>query len=251
MNLMNDLSDLTAVILAGGLGTRLRSVIPDRPKVLAPVHGRPFLKYLLDQLAAVRILRVVLCTGYLGGQVRDELGDHYGSLRLFYSQEPDPLGTAGALRLALAQLRSDPVLVMNGDSYCEVDLRAFWNWHVAHGAQATLLLIQQDRTQRFGRVQIGEDGLVETFREKDDGSGPGWISGGIYLIRPHLLRAIPEGKEVSLEKEIFPSWIGQGLYGYCGQGRFLDIGMPESYAATTQFFAEGAKRRDASIDGSC
>jgi D-glycero-alpha-D-manno-heptose 1-phosphate guanylyltransferase len=236
---MKDLSDLTAVVLAGGLGIRLRPVIADGPKVLASVNGRPFLAYLLDQLAAIQISRVVLCTGYLGEQVRGEFGDHYGSLNLSYSQEPYPLGTAGALRLAMPLLGSDPILVMNGDSYCEVNLRALWSCHVAKCAQATLLLLHQDRTQRFGRVQIDTDGFVEAFREKDESSEPGWINGGIYLLHPHLLKAIPEGREVSLEKNIFPSWIGRGLYGFCGEGRFLDIGIPESYAAGTKFFAQG------------
>jgi NDP-sugar pyrophosphorylase family protein len=238
MNPKKDLFELTAAILTGGLGMRLRPVIADRPKALATVNNRPFLAYLLDQLAAVKISRVVLCTGYLGEQVRWVFGDHYGSINLFYSQEPYPLGTAGALRLALPLLESDPVLVMNGDSYCEVHLRPFWRWHVAKDAQATLLLIQQDRTQRFGRVQINAGGLVEAFREKDNFGGPGWINGGIYLICPHLLEAIPEGKKISLEKEIFSSWIGRGLYGYCGEGRFLDIGIPESLAAGTQFFTQ-------------
>jgi len=109
------LSDVTAVVLAGGLGTRLRSVVADRPKALAPVHGRPFLAYLLDQLAASNCRSVVLCTGYLGEQIRDAFGETYKSLRLRYSQERQPLGTAGALKLALPQIASDLVLVLKAD----------------------------------------------------------------------------------------------------------------------------------------
>src|SRR3989338_6029269 len=111
------LSGVTVAILAGGLGTRLRSVIADRPKVLAEVRGRPFLTYIFDQLIAASIKYAVLCTGYLGEKVCDRFGDSYGSLRLAYSQEPSPRGTAGALRLALPLFKSDSVLVMNGDSY--------------------------------------------------------------------------------------------------------------------------------------
>ena len=117
------------MILAGGFGTRLRSVVSDRPKVLAEVGGRPFLEYLLDQLVAEDVKSVVLCTGYLGEQVQRRLGTHYRTLALQYSREPQPLGTGGALRLALPMLDTDPVLVMNGDSYCDTRLDAFANWH--------------------------------------------------------------------------------------------------------------------------
>ena len=109
---------VTAAILAGGLGTRLRSVVKDRPKVLAEIRGVPFLTYLLDQLAAAGVRDVVLCTGYMGEQVRSAFGDSYGGMCLSYSQESSPLGTAGALRLALPLFKSSSVLVMNGDSFC-------------------------------------------------------------------------------------------------------------------------------------
>jgi NDP-sugar pyrophosphorylase family protein len=131
---------VTAAILAGGLGTRLRSVVADRPKVLAEVRGRPFLSFLLDQLAAAGVRYVVLCTGYRGEQVQAAFGNSYGGLRLAYSQEPSPLGTAGALRWALPLCESDVVLALNGDSFCDADLPAFWDWRCARGAEATLLL---------------------------------------------------------------------------------------------------------------
>ena len=126
---MTEIADLTTAILAGGLGTRLRSVIADRPKVLAEVHQRPFLEYLLDQLAAAKMREVVLCTGYLGDQIRDKIGERYRSrLHLKYSQEEQPLGTGGAVRQALGLCISDPILVMNGDSYVDVDLIGFLKW---------------------------------------------------------------------------------------------------------------------------
>jgi NDP-sugar pyrophosphorylase family protein len=234
---MRDLAGVTAAILAGGLGTRLRSVMADRPKVLAEIRGRPFLAYLLDILAGAGVRYVVLCTGYLGGQVRSGFGDSYGSLRLVYSQESSPLGTAGALRLALPLFKSDPVLVMNGDSFCETNLRAFWAWHCARGAEATLLLTQIPDTKRYGRVQVDADGFVLSFDEKDDTCGPGWINAGIYLLNHRLLLRIPTNSAVSLEQEVFPAWIGRGLYGYRSEGRFLDIGTPEAYAVAERFFA--------------
>jgi D-glycero-alpha-D-manno-heptose 1-phosphate guanylyltransferase len=234
---MADLRDCTAAILAGGLGTRLRSVVADRPKVLAEVRGCPFLTYLLEQLMAAGVREVVLCTGYLGEQVRETFDNAYGSLNLTYSQELSSLGTAGALRLALPHLQSDSILVMNGDSFCEANLGNFWAWHRQQEAEATLLLTQVPDTRRYGRVQIDTDGQLLSFEEKGNSHGAGWINAGIYLIKRQLLLTIPEHQAVSLEREVFPQWIGRGLYGYCSEGKFLDIGTPESYAIAERFFA--------------
>lgn len=240
-----DLAGVTVAILAGGLGTRLRSVVADQPKVLAEVRGRPFLAYLLHQLAAAGFRYIVLCTGYLGEQVRAAFGDAYGSLRLVYSQESSPLGTAGAIRLALPLFKPglseanvpDSVLVMNGDSFCEANLRDFWTWHCARSADATLLLTHVPNTKRYGRVLVDDDGCVLSFDEKGNKGGPGWINAGIYLLNHRLLLTIPKSGDVSLEREVFPAWIGR-LYGYRNEGRFLDIGTPESYAIAKQFFAQ-------------
>jgi NDP-sugar pyrophosphorylase family protein len=239
---VQDLAGLTAVILAGGQGTRLRPVVADQPKVLAEVRGRPFLAYLLEQLADVGVRYVVLCTGYLGEQIQATFGESYGGLDLVYSQEASPLGTAGALRLALPLFKSDSVLVMNGDSFCEVNLRSFWSWHYKRGADATLLLIQMLDTRRYGRVQVDADGLVLDFDEKSDKSGPGWINAGIYLLNHGLLLTIPASDAVSLEQEMFPAWIGGGLHGYRSEGRFLDIGTPEGYRTAKQFFPSVSNR---------
>src|SRR5438105_3788922 len=116
---------VSAAILAGGLGTRLRPAVADRPKVLAPIHGRPYLTFLLDQLADAFIEEVVLLTGFQAGQVRRTLGETYAGMRLLYSEEPAPLGTAGAVRWALDKLSLPTILLLNGDSYCDVHLSAF------------------------------------------------------------------------------------------------------------------------------
>lgn len=234
-----DLTGVTVAILAGGLGTRLHSILADRPKVLAKVQGRPFIAYLLDQMVHAGVRYVVLCTGYLGEQIKNEFGDSYKTLYLVYSQEYSPMGTAGALRLALPLFKSDHVLVMNGDSFFNIDMRAFWIWHCARGAEASLLLAKVQDMRQYGRVHLDNNGRVLRFKEKDDKGGPGWINAGIYLIKRHLILTIPANRAVSLEKEMFPVWISKGLYGYQSQGRFLDIGTPEAYAAAEQFFIEG------------
>jgi NDP-sugar pyrophosphorylase family protein len=234
---VQSMSELTAAILVGGFGTRLRPVVADRPKVLAEVQGRPFLAYLLDQIADAGLRSVVLCTGYMGDQVQAVFGDTYGGLHVTYSREMSPLGTAGALRLALPLLASDPVLIMNGDSFCDTDLQAFWRWHGARGAEAALLLHKTGDTRRYGRVRVNAEGRVLSFEEKSDNGGAGWMNAGIYMLSRRLLLTIPMGRAVSLEREMFPAWIEQGLDGYRSTGRFVDIGTPEAYATTEQFFA--------------
>jgi D-glycero-alpha-D-manno-heptose 1-phosphate guanylyltransferase len=236
-----DLAGVSGAILAGGLGTRLHSVVADRPKVLAEIHGRPFLAYLLDLLIAGGMRYVVLCTGYLGEQVQRVFGNSYGSLRLVYSQEPAPQDTGGALRLAAPLFKSDFVLAMNGDSYCEVDLKALWTWHRSHGADATLLLTKIADTKRYGRVQVDAKGRVLSFDEKDGKSEPGWVNAGMYLLNYDLFSTIPATGTVSLERELFPAWIGRGVYGFQTGGPFLDIGTPEAYAAARQFFPVGSR----------
>ncbi len=232
------LAEVTAAVLAGGLGIRLRPVVADRPKVLADVRGRPFLAYILDQLAAVGIRDVVLCTGWLGEQVEEALGSRYGSLHLTYSQESSLLGTAGALQLALPLLKSDRVLVMNGDSFCQVDLQDLWQWHQYRDAQATLVLTETEDTGRYGRVWVDEEGLVLGFDEKGSERGPGLINAGVYLLNREMLLTPTAQRAGSLERDVFPSWVGQGLYGYKSQAPFLDIGTPEAYAKADGFFKE-------------
>jgi len=227
----------TAVILAGGLGTRLKSVVENQPKVLADVSGHPFLKYLLDQLIAWQIKDVVLCTGYLGEQIEARFGTNYQGLRLRYSRESTPLGTAGALRLALPSIQSDTVLVLNGDSYCGVDFAKFWRRHCSCQAAATMLLVNISDTRRFGSVQVATDGRILRFEEKRETSEPGSINAGVYLLARQLLQSIPTTRPVSLEREIFPTWIGEDFYGHLATGPFLDIGTPESYALADKFLA--------------
>jgi D-glycero-alpha-D-manno-heptose 1-phosphate guanylyltransferase len=235
--LAGHLSHTTAAVLAGGFGTRLRTVMADRPKVLAPVGGRPFLARLLDQLRFAEIASVVLCTGHLGEQVESAFGGAYRGMRLTYSRERTPLGTGGALRAAVEGLDSDPVLVLNGDSYCQTDLEDFFRAHASRGAGASLVVTRVPDVSRFGNVAMDADRTVLRFEEKAAVSGEGWINAGIYLVSRRLLEEIPTGRAVSLENEMFPRWLNAPLCAYCSEGPFLDIGTPGSYAAAERFFA--------------
>lgn len=227
---------ITTVILAGGLGTRLRSVVPDRPKVLANILGRPFLSFLLDQLANAEIRDVVLCTGYLADDVYEKMGNKYKSLTLTYSKENYPVGTGGALRLALPHLNSDPVLIMNGDSFVHIDLTVYLDWFFKKNCQASLLLTKVSETGRYGKVIVAEDDLLLAFEEKGVNSGPGWINAGVYILKKSLIETIPVGIPFSLEREFFPKLVNKDLYGFRFDGKFIDIGTPETFALAEDFF---------------
>ncbi|MHC4664815.1 MAG: nucleotidyltransferase family protein [Planctomycetota bacterium] len=233
-----NISNITAAILAGGFGTRLQSVLSDTPKVLAEVSGRPFLAYILEQLSFAGFRSVVICTGYMGDKVQDYFRDAYGSLRITYSKEDKPLGTGGALRLALPCVSSDAILVMNGDSYIDADLTAYADWFLQKQARAALLLTTVSETTRYGAVTVDEGDRIITFDEKGGSSGPGWINAGIYLMKKSLAASIPAATPYSLEHELFPSLAGKELLGYCCEAPFIDIGTPESYARAESFFAE-------------
>jgi D-glycero-alpha-D-manno-heptose 1-phosphate guanylyltransferase len=234
------LGDMTAVILAGGLGTRLRSVVADRPKIMALVAGRPFVTYLFDQVIAAGVRRAVLCTGYMAEEIRAELGGHFGPLQLSYSREMQPLGTGGALAQAAALFPAPNLLAMNGDSYCDADLKALMDWHLANAAVATLQLAEVPDTSRYGRVITDAAGRVLRFDEKAVASGPGQINAGIYCLSREALLGITPGQAASIERQVFPSLIGRGIYGRGGAGKFLDIGTPESYAQAESFFQASA-----------
>lgn len=227
------LRDVTAAILAGGLGTRLRPVVADRPKVLAPVAGRPFLAHLLDRLAAGGWDEVVLLVGYGADQVRATFGERYRSLTLRYSTEPEPLGTGGAVRHALPHFARDRVLLLNGDSYCDFDPADFCR---GAGAGVGMVLAEAGDTSRYGRVEVGSGGRVTAFVEKAAAGGPGRINAGVYLFPRDRLDGLPEGRPLSWERDVLPGWVAEGRVSAYPGGRFIDIGTPESFATAEAFF---------------
>lgn len=235
MKLLGEFKDVTTVILAGGLGTRLGSLIKNKPKVLVKIKDHPFLEYLLHQLDQAGLKKVVLCTGYLGDQIEKTFGQRYKNLHLYYSRELTPLGTAGSLRYSLHHISSKTVLAMNGDSFCDVDFKKFWQFHVSKKTKASLVLAKISDAKQSGNVKLRRNDSVVQFQEKTR-KGPGLVNAGIYLIDKTLIKEIPEGK-LSLEMDIFPTWIGRGFYGY-GVDSFIDIGTPESLQRAQQFFAQ-------------
>lgn len=238
---LSNLSQTTAMVLAGGFGTRLQSVVADRPKPMASINDRPFLAYLLDQLHQAGVVNVVFCTGYKGDQLQQSLGTSYRGMHLHYSRETQPMGTGGALRLALGLTSSDPILALNGDSYINADLNTLLHFHQQMGATISMLLAQVPDTQRYGHVELKPDGQLESFNEKGAHRGPGLVNAGIYLMARSVLQEIPPDTAVSLERDVLPRYINHSLWGLPCQGGFIDIGTPESYRDSTAFFQDHAK----------
>ena len=220
---------MKAVILAGGLGTRLRTTVPDRPKAMAAVGGRPFLRYQLEFLAKWNITDVVLCVGYLHEQIQKYFddGSSFG-VSLRYSVECKPLGTAGAIKHA-QPLLDNTFLVLNGDTYLNLDLEQVLDRHAGGPQVATLTLLHARDGKRYGSVTTDSTGCVIAFAERG-GLEPCLINGGLYVFEPGALEFIPPNREVSLERETFPLMVDRRLVMGCVmEGYYLDIGTPESY----------------------
>jgi NDP-sugar pyrophosphorylase family protein len=239
---VGDISRVTAMILAGGLGTRLRPLIKDRQKVMAEVANKPFLEHILTRLDSQGVQKVVLCTGYMSEQVKEYFGESFGDIQLSYSEEQLLLGTGGAIRFALPLADSDPILVLNGDSYCDAELMPFLAAHLENKAVASMLLTKVEDIRRYGRVDFDSDSKIIKFEEKGATQGPGWINAGIYLINREVITPITKGHNVSLERDIFPSLVGRNFIGHCGQvSKFIDIGLPESIAQAQSIMSENGQ----------
>lgn len=233
------LQGATALILAGGFGTRLRPVVADRPKVLAEVLGRPFVFHILDRLAPLGIRDVVFCTGYMAEALERAVGGEYRGMRIHFSREDSPLGTGGALALAASRHPAPLVLAMNGDSLATADLEDFARFAAAQDCDAALLLASVPDTARYGRVELAPDGSgrIAGFTEKGR-TGEGLINAGVYLLRPGALAGLAPGAAASIETDVFPALAASGrLMGHSAEGGLLDIGTPESYAEAGRFLA--------------
>lgn len=217
-----------AIVLAGGFGTRLREVVSDVPKPMAPVKGRPFLAYILEYLASQNIAKVILATGYKHQSIADHFGNHFRDIVLSYSIEDTPLGTGGAIRKALAQTTGPHVYILNGDTFFCVDFLALWKAHQSSAADVTLTLKWRTETDRYGRVLV-ESNVVTGFLEKEDG-GSGFINGGVYLTHCNLFAGLALPERFSFENDFLARHYQQLRFGVCcAEGFFIDIGIPEDY----------------------
>jgi mannose-1-phosphate guanylyltransferase len=224
-----------ALVLAGGEGTRLRPLTLTTPKPVLPLAGRPFLSFMLDWLRRHGTDDVILSCGFLSEAVRGVLGDIYDGMRLRYVVEDEPLGTAGPVRLAFDEgLLDERLWVLNGDVLTDMDITAELQQHERTGARATLALVAVEDTASYGVVPTDADGRVEAFLEKTAGEVPtNRINAGAYVLEREVVEAIPPGRAVSFEREVFPSLVGGGLYGWHASGYWIDIGAPDRYLEAT------------------
>ncbi|MFH1118738.1 MAG: nucleotidyltransferase family protein [Bacteroidota bacterium] len=225
------------IILAGGLGTRLRESVPDLPKAMAPVNGRPFLEYQLDFISHFGFKRVVLSTGYLSTSIQNHFGAKYRNLELDYSFESEPLGTGGAVKLSFRKVKSPHALILNGDTLFRIDLDRFFQKHIEDLSRVSIALRYISDASRYGMVECDQNGSITAIREKSDKKIPGYINGGIYLIKTAYFKSLALPDKFSLEKGMFAGMLDPDIYrAQIFNDYFLDIGIPEDFLrAQTEF----------------
>ena len=235
-----------AVILAGGLGTRLRPILSGTPKAMAPILGHPFLEYLLRDLSSSGIRTAILCVGYLKEQIRAYFGDGSAvGLAVRYVEENAPLGTAGALGNARGMIGNAPFLLMNGDTYVSIDYGRLVAYHnekvVSANAIGTIVVARVSDGSASGQIHLEEDGRVRSFREKGHRVASHCLANaGVYFFEPGIFRFIPETVPASLEHDSIPAALdaGRTLYGFPAKGEFIDIGTPEGYQKMSDLLAK-------------
>jgi mannose-1-phosphate guanylyltransferase len=235
---------MQAVILVGGEGTRLRPLTSTVPKPVVPLVDRPFIAYMLEWLRAHGIDDVIMSCGFLASGVRNVLGDGSAvGVKLRFVEEPDPRGTAGALKFAESML-DERFLMLNGDVLTDIDLTQQIAQHERTRATATLALVPVADPTAYGLVHLAEDHSVRDFVEKpsSDQIDTNLISAGAYVLQRDVLELIPPHRNVSIEREVWPQLIGNGLYGYASDSYWLDIGTPARYLQGTFDIIEGNVR---------
>lgn len=225
-----------AIILAGGFGTRLRDVVADVPKPLAPVAGRPFLAWLLDRLAAQGMRRCILATGYMADVIEREVGAQWLGMEIVHSVETRPLGTGGAIRQAACLLQGKSTHVLNGDTWLAYSAAALEQSTLDAGAAMGLALAHIDDVGRYGAVETRGD-IVSGFREKG-GVGDGWINAGCYFLSAVAIAALPDEETFSFESEVLLPMAAVGkVAAWTDTSDFIDIGVPEDYLYAQSQFA--------------
>jgi len=220
---------MRAIVLAGGLGTRLARVTRDIPKPMAPVGSRPFLEYLLDDLVDQGVEQTVLAVSYRWEVIREHFGSVYRGMDLSYSVEENPLGTGGAIQQALATLADDKVVALNGDTRFRVDLIEMEKRHRNGGAPLTIALKRVTDSSRFGRVEVSAAGVVTNFLEKSMG-GPGWINGGVYMLNHNLVTDFPMPARFSFEQDLVEPNVDRiQPHAFQSDAYFIDMGVPGDY----------------------
>ena len=216
------------IILAGGLGTRLRSEVADLPKCMAPVAGKPFLHWVIAHLTAQKITSFVFSLGYLHKIIEEYIQLNHPHLKVKFSVENEPLGTGGAIKLALKLCEEENVIIVNGDTLFETNINALWAQHINHNSACTLALKPMQHFERYGAVTINENNIITAFTEKKY-MEKGLINGGVYLIKNSFYKLnLPQ--KFSFEKDFLEKYLHiLTMIGVQDNGYFIDIGIPEDF----------------------
>lgn len=217
---------MKAIVLAGGLGTRLRGRIADLPKPMAPIGGRPFLEYLLDRLVNAGVAGITLSVGYQAATIQNHFGTQYRGVPINYAIEAEPLGTGGALAHAARNMGPDPVLALNGDTLLQIDIAALAAWYAQAPETLAMVLRQVPDAGRYGAIKIDNDRVVK-FEERGL-AAPGLINGGIYIFRPEIFQQLGLADKFSFEVDVLQMHVQQlQPRAYVTDAYFIDIGIPE------------------------
>lgn len=224
----------TAIVLAGGLGTRLRNTVPDVPKPMAPVRGRPFLAHQMDYWVEQGVTRFVIAVGYKHQQIQDYFRATYKGIPVEYAVEATPLGTGGGLLLAARSFASDELfVVLNGDTFFAVSLHSLISFHMQRQSDWTVAVFRSPDTKRYLGMDIAQDGRILSLTSRRPTNSLGLVNGGVYLLSPTTLGRLDMNPCVnaSLEDELLPACLAGGgrIFGSECAGRFIDIGIPEDY----------------------
>lgn len=236
-SISDSLGKMDVLILIGGKGTRLHSVVKDRPKPMADINGQPFLDKLIEYVSSFGHNRFILCAGYMAEYLTKYYQDMNLSHEILLSIEKVPLGTAGAVKNAEKLIQTDVFLVMNGDSFCPVDLTDFKAFHRRKKARISIAVVAKSKGVRGqGLINFDASQQIVSFEEKKHNSENGYINAGIYLFNKPILSEIPRRIPYSLEKNLFPSILGKKFFAYITTGEMLDIGSPERYKFAKKYF---------------
>ena len=228
-----------AIILAGGLGTRLSGVVKDIPKAMAPINGKPFLDYQFDYLDVFGINHIIISVGYLSEKIMDYYGNQYKNMHIEYAIEEEPLGTGGGLKLTMEKVTGNTVFVLNGDTFYQIDYKKFLDIHRAKESKLSIVLRELEDVSRYGSIERGDDRAITSFREKSEKKGLGFINGGVYLMNKRFFMDQNLPDKFSLEKDFFEKvYVDNKIYGILCRQYFIDIGVPEDYEKAQNDFKE-------------
>jgi NDP-sugar pyrophosphorylase family protein len=230
--------DIDVVMLCGGRGERLRSIVNGRPKSMAEINGRPFLDILINYVTKFGFRRFILCIGYLGSFIKEYYKAKGSGLEIIFSEEKEPLGTGGAIKNAEPFIRSSPFLIMNGDSFCELDFIEFINFHIRKKGLISIALTRGlDEVDEYGAVMLdGSENVIAFDEKKKSKHIDHFVNAGIYLLEREVISRMPCNTKFSLEYDFLPKMINKRFYGYKIEGVFIDIGTPQKYKKAHQLF---------------